>query len=223
LTKYLTIVIVLLLSSCASATAQSYDEALAKMQARVQALRTYRCVFTSFSRGPEKTDNATFNYYFKKPGWVRMEALTGKNEGTVLLYTGGDVRVKPGHGIFSWFSYSFNPAHKYVCDARGNGVHQSNWGYYIEEHIHMKPLTRGRLQGVETIGGRKALKYELTSTNPVKTRSIASEQLWIDAGQFLLIQYKQFDTTGTLIQSGLYRDCAIDPELNDSLFTEFSK
>lgn len=193
------------------------------MQERTRALRTYTCRFTSFSRGPEKTDQATFSYYFKKPNWVRMEALSGKNEGSILLYSGKDVRVKPGHGILSWFSYSFAPTHKYVCDARGNGVLQSSWGYYINEHLEMKHLTRSAFQSVETLDGRKALHFLLTSDDPQKTKSIAREDLWIDAREFLLIQYKQYDTTGTMIQSGFYQDCVIDSELNDRLFTEFSK
>lgn len=213
-----------LLTFCAGVSpAQSYDDALARMRARAQTLRTYRCTFTSFARGPAKTDNVSYKYYFKKPNWVRMEVQTGKYEGTVLLYTGGDVRIKPGHGVLSYFSYSFAPDHKYVCDPRGNGVHQSSWGYYIDEHAAMKALTRSAFTGYETIGGRKALRFELASADPEKTRSIAVEQLWIDAEHFVPLQYKQFDRNGTLLQSGFYQDIVLDCALSDSLFTETSK
>jgi outer membrane lipoprotein-sorting protein len=222
LTKPICIAAILLMA-WASSMAQSYDEALAKMRDTEHAIRTYRCTFVSFARGPERIDNTTFKYYFKNPGWVRMEALTGKIEGTVLLYTGGDVRVKPGHGVFSFFSYSFSPAHKWVCDARGNGLPQSSWGYYIDQHMLMKPLTRSKFMGFDTVGAKRALRYELASTDPAQTRSIAAEQLWIDAQTFLLLQYRQFDSNGTLIQSGLYQDCVLDSDLPDSLFTEFSK
>ncbi len=152
-----------------------------------------------------------------------MEALTGKYEGTVLLYAGTDVRVKLGHGILSWFTFTYEPSHRYVCDVRGNGVHQSSWVYYIDEHLLMKPLTKARFAGVETAGGRNALKFELASIDPARTRSIASEQIWVDAQQFVLLQYKQFDASGTLIQSGTYRDIVIDNEVNDSLFTEMAR
>lgn len=220
--RYARIASVLIIVS-ATCMSQTYRESLSRMHASVQALQSYQCMFVSFSRGPEKTDNVTFRYYYKQPGKVRMTAQTGKHEGTILLYTGsGDVRVKPGHGIFSWFSYSFNPSHRYVCDARGNGVHQSSWGYYIDEHIKMQSQTKSVLVGVEQIQGRKALKYDLTSFDPAQTRSIAHEELWIDAQLFLPIQYKQFDSTGTLIQSGLYLECVLGPDLNDTLFTEFS-
>jgi outer membrane lipoprotein-sorting protein len=213
---------VALLVCAAASPAQTYEASLLKIQARVQSLQTYSCTFTSFSRGAEKTDEAVFQYYFKKPGSVRMKALSGNHEGTVLLYTGSDVRVKPGHGIFSLFSFSFAPTHKYVCDARGNGVHQSSWVYYIEEHLLMRQWTRSRFKGIETIGGRRALAYELTSVDPEKTRSIAVEQVWIDADRDVLLQYKEFDKTGTLVQSGLYENIAIASALNDSLFTQFA-
>lgn len=202
---------------------QSYDEALVKMQARSRALRAYSCTFVSYACAAEKKQDVTYNYYFKKPGSVRMEAVTGKYEGTVLLYTGGEVRVKLGHGILSWFTFSYEPSHRYVCDARGNGIHQSSWLYFIDEHLRMRPSTRARYAGSEVIGGTKVLRYDLSSIDPAKTRSIASEQIWIDARDFVLVQYKQFDASGTLVQSGRYQDIVIDPDLGDTLFTELSK
>lgn len=206
-----------------SCLAQSYDEALSNMRSKSESLRSYHCTFISFSRGKEKTDQVTFDYYFKKPSSIRMEARAGSIEGTVLLYRGSEVRAKPGHGVFSWFSFSFQPESKRVCDARGHTVPQSSWGWYIDEHLRMKALTRSQYEGVETIDGKKALKFELTSADPSKTESIAKEQIWIDAGQWVLLQYKQYDASGTLIQSGIYQNIQIDTELKDSLFTEFSR
>jgi len=203
--------------------AQRYDDALAAMQSRAQTLRTYTCRFISFAHGAEKDQDVTYRYYFKKPSSVRMEVQTGKYEGTVLLYTGSDVRVKPGHGIFSWFSFTFAPTHRYVCDVRGNGLHQSSWLWYITEHARMQRQTRSSFAGFTEIGGRKALKFDLASTDPAKTNSVAREELWIDAQYSVPLQYKQYDAGGMLIQSGRYEEVVIDCEIPDSLFTEFDR
>lgn len=213
----------LLICAAAAAHGQSYEEALAKMQSREQALRTYTCLFTSFARGPEKSEEVVYTYFFKKPSSVRMETRSGKYEGTVLLYTGGDVRVRPGHGIFSWFTFSFEPTHKYIVDPRGNGVHQSTWRWYIDQHILLLPLTRSRQMGVDTVNERRALMYELTSEDPEKSRSVATERVWIDAQDFVLLRYEQYDRDGVLLQSGSYHDIVLDSELNDTLFTEISR
>jgi len=207
----------------ASSLGQSYEESLLRIQSRYQTLQNYQCTFISYACNVEKSEEITYRYFFKKPGSVRMEVRTGSYEGAVLLYAGSNVRVKIGHGILSWFSFSFDPANKIVCDLRGNGLHQSDWGWYIEQHVHMMPLTLSRFIGIDTIEGKRSLKYELVSKDPGQTRSIVTEQLWIDAQQDILLQYKQYDNTGKLIQSGLYQDIVFDVGMNDNLFTEFSR
>lgn len=213
----------LLVCAVAVACGQSYEEALRKMQSREQALRTYTCLFTSFARGPDKSEEVVYAYFFKKPGSVRMERRSGKYEGTVLLYSGENVRVRLGHGMFSWFTFSVDPTHKYIVDPRGNGVPQSTWRWFIDQHILMLPLTRSSRAEADTVDERRALKYELTSADPEKTLSVAGERLWIDAQDFILLRYEQYDRDGVLVQSGSYREIVLDSELNDTLFTEISK
>lgn len=200
---------------------QSYDESLRRMQASFEALRNYRCTFVSFAADSDKSEEVTYGYFYKKPSSVRMEVQSGRFEGTVLLYTGTDVRLKLGYGILSWFSFAFERTDKIVCDLRGNGVHQSDWGWFIQQHIHMLPMTKSELCGVDTIDGRRALQYELHSQQPEQTHSIASEHIWIDDQRGWLLRYKQYDRAGKLIQAGYYSDIVVDGGFSDSLFTQF--
>ncbi len=211
-----------LMSYCAGELhGQTYDESLRRMQARFEALRDYRCTFVSFAADSTRSEEITYSYYYKKPNSIRMEVQTGRFKGTVLLYTGTEVRLKLGSGIFSWFSFSFDRTDKIVCDVRGNGIHQSDWGWYIQQHIQMLPLTKAAICEADSIDGRRALKCELHSVNPDQSKSIATEQLWIDDQDGWLLRYKQYDRAGKLIQAGYYTNIAVDCDPTDSLFTEF--
>ncbi len=187
----------------------------------MESVNDYRCTFVSFASDSEKSEQVAYGYYFKKPASVRMEVRTGDYEGTVLLYRGTDVRVKLGHGILSWFSFSFDRTSRIVRDLRGNGIHESDWGWFVEQHLQMLPLTGNTYVGIDTINGRPTVSYKLTSVDPEKTRWVAVEYVWIDREDNTLVQYKQYDRSGRLIQSGLYQDVVLNPNLDDSVFTEF--
>lgn len=192
------------------------------MKAAFDRINDYSCRFESFSRLGEKSTSVNFKYFFSKPKLVRMEILTGKYSGTILLYQGGDeVRLKVSNMILGLFTFTFSPDHRYVCDVRGNGVHNSDWGYFINEHIKMLDLTESRLIGEEELDKRNALVYELLSKDPSQSRSIAKEVIWIDKSQNILIKYMQYDKEGTLLQSGYYKDIMVNRGLKPQLFTEF--
>jgi outer membrane lipoprotein-sorting protein len=202
---------------------RGYEESLEKAQSKFRSIHNYHCTFVSFSSEEDKKEEITYGYYYCKPCSVRLEVRTGPYEGTVLLYTGGTVRLKVGYGILSWFSFSFDQTDKIVCDLRGNGIHQSDWGWYIEQHLQFMPQTRSSFAGIDTINDRQTYKYELVSKDPNETRSVATEYMWVDIQEDVILRYEQYDSTGKLIQSGLYKDIVIDSVMSDSLFVEFEK
>ena len=200
---------------------QSYEESLRQIQAKFHTIDNVSCTFVSFARLDDRSEEIIYKYYFRKPASVRMEIQNGKYEGTILLYTGGDVRLKLGHGILSWFSFSFDRSNKIVCDLRGNGIHQSDWGWFIEQHLQMISLTVSSLKGMDIINGRQTLHYELLSEHPEQTKSISKEDIWIDNREYILIQYKQYNQNGIVIQSGVYKDIILNTNMSDTLFSEF--
>lgn len=191
------------------------------MKSKFDSIKDYSCIFESFSGNGEKSANVNFRYYYTKPGLVRMEILDGKYSGTILLYKDNSVRVKPGIFFLGLFSFTYPPDHRYVCDYRGNGLHNSDWGYFIKEHIKLISLTESSLKGEETMNGRKVLMYELLSKDPSKSRSVAKEQIWIDKEQNLLIRYRQYNASGSLIQAGNYKDIKINTGISSTVFTDF--
>lgn len=211
-----------LLGSSAFCNENDYQARLMKMKSKFDSIKDYSCIFEAFSSNGEKSASVTFKYFFRKPKSVRMEILKGKYSGTtLLLQKDNTVRVKPGIFIIGLFTFTYPADHPYVCDYRGNGLYNSDWGYFIQEHIKLLDLTTVRLAGEEDLDGRKVLVYELVSKDPSKSRSVAKETIWIDKDQDLLIKYRQYDSSGQLIQSGYYKNIKINSGLKASIFTDF--
>ena len=60
-----------------------------------------------------------------------------------------------------------------------------------------------------------------TSTNPEKTLSVATEELWIDKHHFAPMKFVEYDRYGNVIRQVEYKNLTIDVGLNQELFTTF--
>lgn len=200
---------------------KGYQNRLKEMKASFERINDYSCTFESFSSNGEKSQSVSFNYFFKKPANVRMEVLTGKYSGTILLYQGEEVKLKLTNIVLGLFTFSFLPDHRYVCDLRGNGLHNSDWGFFITEHFKMKDITESRFLGEEILDKRDVVVYELISKDPSRSRFVAKEHLWIDKEMNIIIKYMQYDVNGRLIQSGFYKHISLNKGLKQEVFTSF--
>jgi outer membrane lipoprotein-sorting protein len=200
-----------------------YKDILFKMKKRFDKIEAYQCIFEAFSANEGKTKEVTFEYFFKSPKLVRMKVLKGKHEGTVLLYKPHKVRLKLGKGLLSLFSFSYKPEHKWVTDLRGYGMHQSDWIWYIDQHIQMLELIECTFIGEETIDGKETMVFILSSKEPGKTRNVAQEKLWIDSKELIPIKYVQQDIAGKIILSAFYTYIKLNPDLDDRLFKKFKE
>lgn len=215
------IVFILLIPAWAQQDENNYKDILYKMKERFEKVETYRCLFESFTAKGEKTKMVVSRYFFKSPKMVRMELREGKHKGTVLLYKPHKVRLKLGKGILSLFSFSFKPEHKWVTDLRNYGLHQSDWGWYIDRHIQTLELAEAIFSGEEVTAGRNTIKYIIISKDPEKTKSVAKEILWIDKKEFIPVKFVQYNSAGKIIMSGLYKDIELNVPLEDKLFKKF--
>jgi outer membrane lipoprotein-sorting protein len=110
-----------------------------------------------------------------------------------------------------------------VCDLRGYGLHQSDWGWYIDQHLENMKLFNGKITGEEVVNGRETIVCELVSKNPVETSSIAKEKVWVDKELAVPLKYLQYDSTGKLILSSMFSNIQLNCQLKNILFTEFDK
>ena len=219
-----------LLSSPMAAFGDFYTDTLPQMQAKFDSITDYRCLYKAFSAANGKTTDISFRYYFLKPKQIRMETLTGKYPGTVLLYNPqkkpDKVKVRVGNPVIAVMQRAiygdyFHHRDRKVTDLGGFGVLESDWGWFIDIHREMAQFGRTEVKKEVLFEGKPALYYCLVSTNPERTLSVAKEELWIDKATYAPMKFIEYDRHGTVIRKVEYKDMVVDVGLKGELFTHF--
>ena len=219
----LIMVFILFIPAYSGSNDTSYPDTLTRMKERFEKIETYQCFFQVFTAKGKKTKTVIAQYYFKKPKWVRMELLEGSDKGSVLLYKPHKVRLKPGTGLLSIFHFTLEPENERLVDLRGYGIHETDWSYYIDQHLQKLGITSGQFVGEESVEGRETLVFELLSQYPERSNDVAKEILWVDKEELIPLKYVHYDTSGMLILSAQFKDIKINVEFEDSFFDRFKK
>jgi outer membrane lipoprotein-sorting protein len=207
------------------------------MKQKFDTIEDYKFIYEYHTSDGKKRLDVTYKYFFKKPKLIRMEVQTGKYAGTVLIYNQpiyqNKVRVKPGKRALPFFiprflvkkSYPVN--HKWFTDLRGNGIHQSDWGWFIDEHLRIAQLQDNpyeiEYKGEETINGRETVIYMLISNIPEETMSVRKEIFWIDIENYILMKYIQYDSSENVIRKSHYKNIELDNNFKKEIFTRFKR
>ena len=200
------------------------------MQQKFQSLKDYHCIFESYTARGQESRGIVFSYFFKKPQMIRMEIVEGKYPGTVMLYNPevvrDKVRVRVGNPVLAMlqkilFGEHFDLYSKWIIDLRGNGVHESDWGSFIDDHLKLLHLGKSKFIGEKEVDGKTTLFYRLDSDNPDKTMHIKTEEVWIDKKTYFPIKYIHYDISGQVIRRSVYRDLKFNTDIQVDIFKKF--
>lgn len=208
----------------------SFVTILKEMRNRIEQINDYQCRFRTFSTDGTKSREVLLAYYYRNPSQIRMEVLEGPNPGSILIYNRQvqpeQVRVIAGNKFTAFmqrmFYGEFFPlTNKWVLDLRGNGIHESDWTNFIDEHEKYLKIGSSRFIGEESLNGRKTYVFKLVSNNPDETMSIKEEDVWVDAQHYFPVQFFQYDTQGRIARRTTITELQFNTGLDERLFIEF--
>jgi outer membrane lipoprotein-sorting protein len=211
---------------------QAFADLLQGMKEKFDKIQDYQCIYDSSSFHDGKTQRLIFNYFFRKPKLIRIEILEGRHPGAVLIYDSHrsptQVRVDLGGGVLAVLQqlkgkYYFDLEDRRLMDLRGRSIDQSDWGWLIDRHLETIQSMDSTFEGEEVLLGRKILIYTLVSKDPGKTMSVDKETLWIDKQDLVPVQCIQYDGSGRMLRSTLYREIKINANLGEGLFAELDQ
>ncbi len=221
--------IILLFSFVFSGFAQapSMSEILQLMTMKFEMLDNYQCRYQTYTARDDQKIEIEFNYYFKKPKFIRCDVVSDELQGSVMIYNqeshptqiyvkSGSFLTKLFQSIFS--KYYFDITDKKVLDLQKHGLHQSDWKWWIDEHIRFLPITESKYIGEETIWDRKTLLYQIISKDPRQTESVKIAYIWVDKENLFPIKYEHYNSKKMLIRKHQYKNLRFNTTLNDSLF-----
>jgi outer membrane lipoprotein-sorting protein len=208
----------------------NFASILKKMRNRLEQTADYQCRFRTFSTDGTKSREVLLAYYYRNPYQIRMEVLEGPHPGSILIYNRQlrpeQVRVIAGNKFTAFvqrmvYGEFFPLTNKWVLDLRGNGIHESDWLNFINEHEKYLKLGSSRFMGEALLNGRRTYLFKLVSLDPEETMSIKEEDVWVDARTYFPVQFIQYDVRGRLARKTTITELQFNTGLDERLFVEF--
>ena len=184
---------------------QLYDQSLRAWQ----GVKDYTCVMESYNRLGNKEEYKTYEYWYLKPGYIRMKVIKGKGKGGEAYYDPKLNKVR-GHkgGFFSFVKLTLKPDDKRVTSIRGVRIDQTTFGYILSQ---LKPyMEKGECKAIED-QGMKGL--ECSATDGAYHGDIWREKVLLDGESFMPVVWERYGKDGTL----LYKLVCRDVKLNSGL------
>jgi len=178
-----------------------------------QGIKDYTCILSSYNRLGDKEEYRTYEYWYLKPGYVRMKVIKGKGKGGEAFYDPHRHKVR-GHkgGFFSFVVLTLEPTDKRVTSIRGARVDETTFGYILSQ---LKPyIDHGQCEVAQgnfvTVSCKSPVPYH---------GDIFSEKVVFN-NQLFPVVWERYGKDGTL----LYRLECKDVRINKGLtYEEISK
>jgi len=198
---------------------QRADTILARCIAKWEKVKDYQCLLESYIRKGERKEERTYEYYYLKPGWIKMKIIKGENKGASVLYNPfkKKVRAKKG-GILGIIKLTFDPTDKKVVSIRGHRVDQSSFDYHLNRW--RRYMQENWIVGVreDTLDGNPSWLLEARGVDSIEFHGTTREILWLDKESLFPLGFDQFDRDGILIHRVRIRNLEINTGLKEEDF-----
>lgn len=178
-----------------------------------QTVESYAVGLISLSAGKSEI----IHYYFKKPGYVRMEFETSY-KGAVLVYDPLTRRVKLwpfGHRGLPVLN--LNPENRLIRSPTGQRVDRSDVGVLFQNVRKLRMHGKIVVMGVEMVGGQETLHMRI-SGGDVSIGAASSYELWLDRTTGFPLKVMSFDMSGQLLETVEMTDLRIHPAFPQDFF-----
>jgi len=183
--------------------------------ASYQRVVSYRV--TVRSRGSSSRE--TLRYFFKRPGFVRMEFIEPHN-GAILVYNPlkKEARLRP-FGFMEPLVLTLRPDNRLIISSRRHRIDASDFGALLEAARKLRGKGKSTTRGYELVAGRKAM---LVAVEGAKGMFVENKVhrclLWLDARTFLPVKAMTYDESGELLEEVVMDHLEVNIALPDTLF-----
>jgi outer membrane lipoprotein-sorting protein len=179
-------------------------------------LAAYQVRVKSTSNG--KTE--MMRYYFKKPGYVRMEMVQPFG-GAVLVYDPLKKKVKLwpfGHQSFP--SMQLNPDNNLIRSSTGHRIDQSDVGVLLGNVQKLQNQGNAQLIGNELVNERQALHLVIEGNPGISVDHVHRYELWLDLETGFPLKVSSHDLNNKLIENVEMDDLQINPAFASDFFSQ---
>ena len=185
-----------------------------------QQVDTYQAIIKS-SNGDQSNNPDIMRYYYKKPGYVRMELIASKFNDAVLIYSPVTEQVKLwpfGYGNFP--SFSLSPENKLIQSMSGQRVDRSDLGALYQNAMLLQNRGKTTVIGPESIAGQAALHLAIEAEHGFSVSGVSRFQLWLDVATGFPLKVMSYKADGGLIELVEMSDYQINPIFPTGFFDQ---
>lgn len=186
------------------------------------AIEHYRNVeayqMTVKSSSGDKTE--IMRYYFRKPGYVRMEFVRPFN-GAVLVYdpASKQARLWP-FGYRSFPALTLNPENRLIQSSTGQRVDRSDVGALYQNVKALQEQGKTEVVGIEPVGGKETTHIAVEGEGDFSVGAVHRYQLWLDRSTGFPVKVSSHDVVGQLIEVVEMDELQINPEFPEGFFNQ---
>lgn len=185
-------------------------------QARFAALHTYQVTVQSAAAAD---DRQVIRYFYRKPGWVRMEFIQ-PYRGMVLIYDPGTNRVRLWpFGVNHLPSLSLAPDHPLLRGAHDHRIDRSDVGALLANLRDLREHGSLTLLGDAEVAGRAATGLDIIGHADSAVTGVHRYRVWLTRDTLFPLRVESFDLDGNLIETVDMADAEVDVRFPERLFT----
>jgi outer membrane lipoprotein-sorting protein len=191
-----------------------HSDPLSRAIERFRAVETYRVTIRSTHAEGEEH----IRYYYRKPGFVRMEFIR-PHAGAVMIFNPGTGRVRLwpfGAGNFPELSLS--PESSLIRSLSGMRVDHSDVGTLLENIRALNEKGSTELLGEEVMNGRTVLHLIVTGAEGFAVADVHSSELWLDTSSQFPAKVVSRNIHGVVIETVIMEALEINEKLPEALF-----
>lgn len=160
----------------------------------------------------------TIRYFYKKPGFIRMEFIRPHN-GALLVYdpTTKTVRLRP-FGFATAFVLTLSPDNRLVQSAQGHRVDESDIGSLLRRVKQLRGHGTTTIRGEARVNGNDTVMVSVEGEKGVALEGVHRYLLWLDRKTLLPLKTAAYDVSGKQIEEVSMDDLELNRDLDESLF-----
>ena len=182
-----------------------------------QAVESYQVTLTSSS---DSGESEIIHYYYKKPGFVRMEFVQPYN-GAVLVYIPSTkkVRLRP-YGALRFPVFTLNPANPLARSSSGHRVDRSDVGVLLQNVKALQEHGATEVLREEPVAGRQTLHVAIAGQDNFSVEGVHRYDLWLETSTLWPLQIASHDAQNALIETVVMDDLQINLAFPDDFFNQ---
>ncbi len=184
------------------------------------AMDSYRDIsaYSVTLRSKSENTSEIIKYYYKKPGFVRMEFIE-PHSGAVIVYdpVRKAVKLRPFSSLKS-FVLNLKPDDFLIRSSKGHTVAESDIGALLKRVKELQKNGKTEVLGEEDVEGRKALLVSVEGKNGMAVEGTHKYLLWLEKDSFMPLRVKAYDSDDRISEDVLMDDLKINPELPENFF-----